>query len=272
MQLPSVKFASPPVIETVLSVQFAKVPGMCGAHAGAFWQSVLAPNYSAWKNAKFAEAPRVAETFEDFGPELVMGRLGLAFQTSEDSMRAQIIQAGEERMIQVQDTRFIYNWRKQAGGYPSYSALAPEFHELREKFENFVVSSGLTPIEPNQWEVTYVNHIPKGEMWGSPADWPSIVPGLYAPQAVPNENTRLDTMNAAWRVRLPDNRGRLHLTLQHGRVDKTEVMILQLLARGPIDQKAGLTLSAGLELGHATITQTFRAMTSAKAHIAWGGD
>jgi hypothetical protein len=69
-------------------------------------------------------------------------------------MRTQIIRADDSRLIQVQDTRFIYNWKKaEAGVYPTYKTTRPEFNEAYIKFKKFVQEFDLGEIRENQWEV-----------------------------------------------------------------------------------------------------------------------
>ena len=62
--------------------------------------------------------------------------------------------------------------------------LGLKFDALFEKFRTFVREMRLGDLRLNQWEVTYVNHLPKGTVWNSPADWQGRGPRPRTAQAV----------------------------------------------------------------------------------------
>ena len=71
-------------------------------------------------------------------------------------------------MIQIQNSRFAYNWKHHPGSekaYPGYEVLLPEFEDGLNKFTAFAAEADLGRLDLNQWEVIYVNHIPKGDLW-----------------------------------------------------------------------------------------------------------
>src|SRR5258708_26531378 len=248
------EFDSPPVIETAISIQFSRLLGFSTAHAGWFWKSHLKLPGN-WN--KIAEASRLEDQFERFGPDDMWAQLGIRVTPVGESQRIQIIRDDDERMVQVQDSRIVLNWRKQSGGYPSYESLIPDFRTANSHFDQFAQESGFARLEPNQWEVTYVNHIPRGDLWKDLRDWPRIVPGLYTPSAVNGES---DAISGDWRFALGSQRGRLYVSLKLGRVENERVMVLQLTARGPISPE--LSSESGLALGHETIVRTFKKITS----------
>ena len=264
-QLP--KFDTPPVVETVLSVQFAPLQKFTDAHAGWFWKNYLD---SEWSDVQVA--PKIDDQFELFGDEMRWGPTG-AFRiaTGPGSERIQLIRSDNERMIQIQDTRFIYNWKKQEGSYPSYDELLPEFQRVFTQFKNFTVEAGFGPLIPNQWEVTYVNHIPKGKLWESVKDWPTIFSALQAPGTNAFELSSED-FRGEWRSIIGGNLGRLYTTLSRGRVgsDKgPEIILLQFTARGPTNPEETTDLQNGFRLGHESIVLSFTEMTSDTAHKHW---
>jgi len=170
-------------------------------------------------------------------------------------------------MIQIQDTRFLLNWRSGAGGYPSYSKLLGEFKELFTQFNSFAREAELGPVEPNQWEVTYVNLLERGGLWENPTDWTRIIPGLYSPPAWGTEP--VETHNGEWKYVIGKNQGRLYVVLRHGRtsMEGPDTLFLNLTARGPINSEHNL--DDGLNVGHEAIVRTFTAMTSPEMHKRW---
>lgn len=265
--LPS--FDNPPVVETVISVQFAPLRNLSSAHIGWYWKEHLSQEWT-----KVEQTALLADQFERFGEERSWARPGIkvGIRPSSESDRLQIIQENGDRMIQIQSTRFICNWRKRGSDYPSYETLRPEFDRRFDRFVRFTREAGLGEPKPNQWEMTYVNHIEKGTLWRQPEDWPNVLPDFYAPlRGVCGQ--RFESFGGEWHLVIEPTRGRLHVAVQHAKISEpagTEVLVLQLTARGPIDEKKGWSLDAGLKLGHETIVSSFAAMTSESAHKHWG--
>jgi uncharacterized protein (TIGR04255 family) len=104
-------FDEPPVVETVLSVQFDPLTEMRTAHLGLFW------NEFRTDFPKTAERPPLGRIFEQF-PETPRTRLGLELQSYENPPvpRLCFVTAQGNEMIQVQSDRFIRNWRKEGAG------------------------------------------------------------------------------------------------------------------------------------------------------------
>lgn len=263
------EFDDPPVVETVMSVQFAPLPNFSTLHAGWYWGTCLRSD--GWTRAD--QADPLDDQFERFGEETAWERPGVRVRVvpGTTTPRLQIIERNEERMIQLQSTRFIYNWRKRGSEYPTYKKLRPEFDKYFAQYEKFVADAGFGAVEPNQWEMTYVNHIGKQELWSTPEDWAKVLPGFYFPVR-DFSRQRFESFGGEWHLVIEPSRGRLHVAVLHGRVgsgDGPEVLIVKLTARGPIDEKKGSDLSSGFELGHETIVRSFVAMTSEAAHKHW---
>jgi hypothetical protein len=65
------KYSKPPVIETVLGVQFEPLAKFRTAHAGCFWKSYLDNDWT-----KIEQVPRLDDHFERFGDERKWGPMG----------------------------------------------------------------------------------------------------------------------------------------------------------------------------------------------------
>ena len=181
--------------------------------------------------------------------------------------------AAENRMIQIQNGRLHYNWLGQGGEeYPRYSRVRPEFDKCLGELERFLADESLGKLRPTQWEVTYVNHFPKGTVWDDPADWRALFTSL--PQAsVSVLPVRLESLGGQWHYEIEPQRGRLHVQLQHGRrssPNQCEVVIMKLTARGSLGKDSDPGLDEGLDLGREVIVRTFKELTSAEAHEYWG--
>lgn len=270
------KFQNPPVVEMVLGVQFDLLAGFGNAHLGAFWQSLG----EDWR--KVIDAPSIEPQFERFGEATRWRPAGVQLKFSQElHTRLQIRNVAADRMIQVQNGRLHYNWMGLGGGqYPQYDTVRPEFDRAVGKFCQFLASESLGEWQPNQWEVTYLNHIPKGTVWETPEEWVQLFPSLAVLPFRPS-GVRLESLGGEWHYEIEPQQGRLHVNVSHGRVkrpgqdkdDSTqEMIILNLTARGPLpvgsDDKPDL--DAGLRIGHETIVRAFKDLTSEKAHEYWG--
>lgn len=263
--LPS--FLRPPVKETVLGVHFEPLQELRNTHLGAFWER-LGPE---WPDVTDAHAlPPQFERFDDsavFGPSLGI------FLTDQPTVREQIRNADKNRMLQIQNGQVHYNWLGHGGAeYARYPVILDEFTSLFRAFRDFLVLNRVGECLPIQWEVTYVNHIPKGSVWTSPADWNRVF--RYAPSATVNAGgARLESINGEWHYEIEPKRGRLHVIVQHGKQPGTKgepLIVLTLTARGPIDKSDLDGVRHGLDLGRETIVRAFKDLTSNEAHTFWG--
>jgi uncharacterized protein (TIGR04255 family) len=266
-----IKFGSPPVIETALSVQFNTLAGFTAAHSGWFWKEYVEKlgDSEEWKQV--VEAPKIPEVFERFGVDDVWIQPSLRVVPGVVSSRVQIIRRDGERMIQMQDNRFILNWRKQASAYPSFQTLLPEFRNMLNAFESFCLEAGFGKPVYNLWEVVYVDQVKKGMMWDSARNLDRIFPALTPPSvsahyAPPSDD---ETISADWRFSLANRRGRLYVQVRQARLQQSNEEVIQLTttARGPVSDAQ--SWEQGLDFGHEALRETFLAITSTEAQELW---
>lgn len=259
-------FKNPPVVERIISLQFDQIPGFTNAHAGWFWKSSLD---EAWST--ISEAAPIQEVKESFTNSADIPQAQFQFLSGPVPNRLQIVRKSDDRMIQLQNSRFILNWRsKDNQEYPDFEKLLSEHEDYFSKFCKFAKSAGLNDINLNQWEVTYVNHIPNGTLWSTFADWTNLFPGLSLPN-IDAYRDRIDALNTSWAINLGNNAGRLHIKLGHAKKTSSpsdQIAVLELTCRGPIDSNH--SYQKGIELGHESIVQTFTEITSAAGHTEWG--
>lgn len=263
-----VTFKHPPVVETVLGVQFQRLQGLTNAHLGAFWQERRAD----WP--RIDDAPPLEEQFEAFGKQLGWNRAVHLKLTQAPSARVQMRNAEGDRMVQLQNCRLDYNWIGPEQAYPRYRTVRPEFDRVLGEFRNLIAEHSLGELVPTQWEVTYVNQMPRGGLWNEPEEWTDLFTGLPGLATTP-EGMKLEGFGGHWHFEIEPQRGRLHVELQQAFIggcdEKQEVLVMRLTARGPLqnDQEPVTTIDAGLNLGHDTIVTSFRDLTSRRAHDYW---
>jgi uncharacterized protein (TIGR04255 family) len=260
-------FDNPPVVETVLSVQFEPLPLVQAAHLGLLWNEYR----SAFP--KTEEGPALEPVIERF-PENPTARVGLKLHALQSFPVPRIWFANDQgnELIQVQNGRFIKNWRKEREGqrYPRYDeTIRPHFDRDYKIFLTFLKENQLGAPQINQCEVTYVNHILIGEggkHYGA-ADkiftfWRSA--DLMPPG--PAEDLRIHT-----RFIIPDTDGkpigRLHVDVQPGMrtSDNRPMYVMHLTARGQVGDDVDF-----FDVGREWIVTTFKRLTTDSMHNTWG--
>jgi uncharacterized protein (TIGR04255 family) len=259
-------FDDPPVVETVLSAQFEPLPALQTAQLGLLWGEYRTAFPKAGEHAP------IDPVIEQF-PERPTGRMALKLQTFENPPIPRLSFANEQgnEMIQVQNDRFIKNWRKEGDGeqYPRYDkTIRPNFDRDYRIFLAFLERNRFGAPRVNQCEVTYVNHILTGQGWAHYGDVDKLFTFWRSPDSTPPgppEDLRLHA-----RFIMPGESGkpmgRLHVDLQPAiRVsDNLPMYVLHLTARGQIGD--GL---AFFDVGREWIVKTFKKLTTESMHNIW---
>jgi len=122
----------------------------------------------------------------------------------------------------------------------------------------------------NQYELTYINHIPEGKGEHFPAEIERYVP-LLSWKAAQSSKFLPPPGSAGLNLgfSLPDKKGRLHVTLNHAqRQDGGGLVVLELTARGP-GAPDWSNMESWLSLAHEWIVRGFTDLTSPAAHEQW---
>lgn len=258
---------SPPVVDIALVVQFAQIPGLTMAHAGVFWKNFLDPSYSVVRAAM-----PVPDSFETFNTGWTPPQFQFQFNPNEaPETRAQIVDQINDRIVQIQNNRLIYSWRKSNTAYPSFQQLCSEFRRILGLFQAFLQQHQLDRLLPNQWEVWYTDHIPKGRLWQTPADFHSVFPGIF-PEPSPSPGLPLESQAVERRYEIESKRGRVHLWARPDTImPGVEAISLRWVARGtiPAGATADDSILAGLQIGHEAIGRVFVEVVSDKALSDW---
>ena len=263
------KFDDPPVVETVTGVQFEILPKLKNAHLGVFWKHMG----NEWSNIN--ELPPLDFQYEKFEEKGAWHeeefKLALV---KEINVRMQIVNDLKNRMVQIQNGRLHYNWLgHEQGEYPEYENILPEYFKILDNFLSFLEEEQLGDFQSNQWEITYVNDIPKGTVWDKPEDWNDLFPKMVMLKARSNL-TEIESFVGEWNYEIKPKQGRLHVNLKHGKREDKEIIVMTLTARGPIqhsEDREGQKqrLDEGLKIGHDSIVFAFKELTSDSAHKYW---
>ncbi len=266
---PIPSYAKPPVIEVVWSVQFAPLPWLTAAHTGVFWNKIR-EDFPACEEHPPIERKQEPESLLE--PRQIIAE----FSPKPPLCRQWFISSAGNDLVQVQGDRFCVNWRKVEAGdqYPRYAYVRDQFTRRWQQFCDFVrTESGSVP-QVELLEMTYVNHIFKGEGWSSPRDIGNVFPAIsfhekpkkyLPPPATLGSNIVFDIAGPA---------GRLHVTCRHARFlgpEEKELFRLDLIARGKTESGAIDDMLAWFSKARQWIVCGFADLTSDEMQAKqWG--
>lgn len=262
-------FENPPIIETVLSVQFETIPAFSTRHFGLFWEKVR----NRFPDTKdYPALPPIIEKQQD---SALTARMRFEAVDSLTPQRLWFVDQQNTEMVQLQNDRFIKNWRGTDGNeYPRYAAsIKPAFERDYAEFKRFIAEQGLGEIKINQCEITYVNHIIAGDGWDDLGE----VEKIFSIWKKPEEDMLPGKAeDYAWRSRYPildsnldSNKewiGRLHVDIQPAlRIEDNKPMYaMTLTARGMCGSDFEF-----FDIGHESIVKSFKNLTTPHMWKIW---
>ena len=262
--LPS--FRKPPVVEVAIAAQFDGIPGLTGPHMGLLWQRFRE------SFPKLQVHPALDPRLEQAGRD--PGKMLTVTLDTVPAPRAWFIGSNEVHLVQVQQDRFVFNWRRiQGQDYPRYEHVKASFRENFAIFQRFLADEQLGAPRLNQWELTYVNRIPAGEGWHRHGELGSVVPLLDSSAEC---GFLPEPEDIALRVRYRITAGvdaisRLYVEANPG-FDPTSgksFIALTLTARGGLAQSTADALGSRLDVGREWIVRGFAEVTSKTMHRHW---
>ena len=261
--LPS--FENPPVVETVLSVQFEKLDAMQTVHFGRFWERI-SDQYPRTEDRR-----PLLQSAEVFSTIPMPGRFRLESVDTPELPRVWFLSEDGSRLLQVQNDRFVANWRKAAPSheYPRYDALIkPSFDKDFQTFLEFVDDSELGSVHVNQCEVTYVNHIVSGEGWNNFHEIDRVFSFLKTSTGAGQPSLEDAGIHLRYRMQGQEGKpiGRLHVDIQPAASteDNRNMFVMNLTARGLSGKGTEF-----LDVGRRWIVNTFDALTTPDMHRIW---
>lgn len=254
------KFADydrPPVIETVYGVKFTPLTGWMLPHTGVFWQRI------SEDFPRVEHAPPIGDTV------VAISATGLPLP------RVWLISKDDDRLIQLQSGRFLYNWRnrEQAGPYPRYETLSQVFFGIFQDFRNFVDDHRLGEVEVLEYELTYINHIVEPQGWKFPEHIGRVMEQLTWQEGLCTFLPRPSTM--IWQARFPflKTSGELLVKLNPAKYaqDDRQLIVLELSARGKPAEAPLDNMEDWFSHAHEWIVRGFEDLTSDEAQKQlWG--
>jgi uncharacterized protein (TIGR04255 family) len=242
-----IEYKNPPLNEVVFGITFNPLVKMKAAYIGLFWETIK------------KEFPK-CEQAAIIGPidEIVEPETGLPLP------RTWFINNADDHLLQIQKNKFFLNWRKREKIYPHFDEISKIFFSQYKNLSDFLLSNDLGLIENKNYELTYINHIPKGEGWEDIENIDDLFPDLNW-----NYNkTRFlhNPETIIWQsvFNLPDGKGKLIIKIQPAKrkTDMHPLIILEITARGIGDEKTEKGLHDWFNIAHDWILSAFEDVTS----------
>ena len=257
-------YDKPPVIETLLGVRFSSLKPFTTRLFGLY------RDYVKEQFPHFEIQDPIGRATEEFGSPRVR-KSGIEIMTSPN-FRCWYIDPTETKLIQLQADGFYHNWRKvkESDSYFHYADLKLKFDEHWLHFRKFLKDQGATEPEVEQCEITYINHIDKGQEWQSYGQLNRVISvwsGKYSGSFLGEP----ESVNLNVQYILPNQMGRLHVTMQPAirRADAKEILQLTLTARGKPKTSRLEDLTSWFDLGHVWIVKGFTDFTATSMHDTW---
>ncbi len=253
-KLPS--YQNPPISEVVCGVRFEPSDKIYIPHIGLLW------NEFRTKYPNIQHAPPIASTK---GEVLLDPVVGVPLP------RVWFINQSDDQLIQFQIDRLYFNWRRRQNDYPRYDHIINNFVSVLTTVAEFFLKLKLGDLKPIEYELSYINHIPKGQGWETIDDLTKVFSDFVWIQSktrfLPNPD------KIAWQAEfpLPENKGNLQINLKQATrtEDNVPLLILELKIRGNSESLDENTIREWFNSAHEWIVKGFTDLTSSKIQKFW---
>ena len=183
-------FNRPPVVEVVCGAQFHSLP-LQTPHFGLFWDKVR----TAYPTT--LDAPPLPAVVEAPAGGVSMLR-AISWSDLPELRRVFFVNEERGRLLQVQPTRFHYNWQRKSESdlYPRFPEVRSEFLDNWRKFSEFLREVDLPPPHVIQGELptsTTFRSASSGTLPGSASCSPGWIPATVRSRPHPSSRSACTT-------------------------------------------------------------------------------
>ena len=252
--LPSYK--NPPVNEVVCGMRFHAPDKLRIPHIGFLWDKFRA-DYPVIQHAQPIAS--------------VKGEILVDEATGTPLPRVFFINKSDDQLVQFQFDRFYFNWRRKQSDYPRYDHIIKNFESALNIIVNLFDEFELGELKPIEYELSYINHIPKGQGWNTIDDLPGILPDFVWKQTkarfLPNPE------KVAWQTEFPlqEKKGHLIVNLKQAirTEDKVPLLVLELKTRAIGESASKEAIREWFDLAHEWIVRGFTDLTTTEIQKIW---
>lgn len=252
--LPSYK--NPPVNEVVCGVRYDPPKNLRITHFGLLWDKFR----SDYPNIQHATPITLAK-----------GEIPVDKTTGLPLPRVWFINKSDDQVIQFQIDRFYFNWRRRQSDYPRYNHVINNFENVLSTIVDFFPKFKLGELKPLEYELSYINHIPKGQGWNTIDDLPKVFSDFLWKKT--KKRFLPNPQNVAWETRfaLPEQKGHLIVSLKQAtRTEgKVPLMVLELKTRGLSESTSKESIREWFDLAHEWIVRGFTDLITTEIQKIW---
>ena len=258
-------FARPPVDEVVLSVEFAPIAGFSAPHFGLYWERIRSIY------PRLETKPPISSPGDPLAAPPTQLSLSLL---AAPEVRCWFLEERGTYLIQLQNDRFLQNWRKVEGTevYPRYPVLRERFERDWTSLLGFLKDEGLGQPRVQQCEVLYVNNIEYEKGWSGYGELDKVVATITTPSHKGRFLPAPERASMQMTYALENDAGRLFVTLTpiiRSR-DNAEVLQIRISARGAPKSSDVRDVLDWLDLGRKWVVRGFADFTTDNMHKIWG--
>lgn len=250
----TITFDAPPLDEVAVGVSFLRRPDFLLPYYGDFW-------------ARIKESfPEVKHADPSWGPDDEEGDDPFILP------RVWFLSPDSALVIQVQQNRFHFNWRRvegQGNEYIRFERVEPEFLRLWKLFNEYVEEKTGQALQPTAFELTYVNYIASEGVVDTFELAQKAFKGIAFPPA-PKLSGQPRAFAQHYNTLLKDEAGMLTVQLvsaKHRATGEAAVKF-ELAVRGK--HTSEMPFEKGISFAHDVIVGAFEELTTSEMHSLWG--
>ncbi len=240
-------FVKSPLAEVVFGVEF-NAPHFSSVHFGLYWQEIK-DNFSKYP----IDRPPVGAN--EIG--CVLPPLRRVWFSSDD----------QRELIQLQDNRFYYNWRKQNEEYPHFEEIHPKFLGQWHRFKDWWLETEQRELQPSRYQMTYINQIEANLGWNNAEDSAKIFNFLESNWD--SFNLKPNIFNANLEFLLPEEQGIVSVTINQSIKPKDNSPVLTLNITS-VSKDTSIKIETWFKLAHQSTVEIFLSLINQETKNLWG--
>jgi len=240
-------FDKSPLAEVIFGVEF-NAESFSTVHFGLYWQEI---------KEKFTQKPLDRPPIGDTELISLLPSLRRVWFESKD----------QKELIQLQDNRFYYNWRKRDEEYPHFEKIHPKFLVEWNRFTDWWAKNEKNQLTPIRYQMSYVNQIEADLGWHSVEDSAKIFSFLDSDWS--SFDLRPSVFNTNFEFVLPEEKGILSVKINQSikPPDNTQVLTLNLTS---VSKNIDTEIEKWFELTHQYTVQIFLNLINQETKNLWG--
>ena len=244
---PTIEYDNPPINEIVCGIRFDSIKQLRSGHLGVLWQK-FRPDFPKIEDRNsVGSVPKVDSENPDQVP----------------LPRVWFIHKNENELIQVQRNWFLHNWRKIQSDdkYPGYQKVIENFERYLDCFQEFLIEENLGNLVAKEYELTYIDLIPKGQGWENLGDLEKIFPNLLSLTKQGILSNDVKVINWQTILALPNGLGQLGIAIRSANQVSNNQQLLHIEFKA-LSNRSNQPMRSWFEAAHNIITKLFSNLVS----------